>query len=185
MRFVNWLLPKSWREAVFGSFFIAFVSTIGYLMIIDRQPLAQNDSEILTPVVRQGEDFRISYDVVWNSNCRVTGYRFIVDGAGYRHERLIDTRMVAQGEEQFVISIPVPIAASPGEAEYRGEVEYECNMLQRVFPLRRTLTVRSFQIIAGTPNSSSGISYLQCPAEQPIHVQAHCRAAPRYSLVVD
>lgn len=147
------LLPRSAREAIIGAPLVFVLVAIGYLYFLDREPIVAAKSEVLTPTVEQGQFFRLQYKIQWSGRCRVTGYRFIVDGAGYRHERFVDTRYVEQGEDDFTISLRVPLAATPGQAQYRGEVEYVCNPLQQLWPLRRNISVRHFEIVPGTPTA--------------------------------
>lgn len=166
-----WFLPKSWREGFFGGLIVVFLVTVGWMALLDRNPSTNVSWEILTPVVRQGDNFRISYDLEWRSPCRIIGMRFIVDGAGYRHERIYDARYVEEGPASFVIGVPVPPSAAPGQAEYRGELEYACNIWQRVFPLRRTITARPFEIIPADPNSSGRASPATLTFTQLPHVR--------------
>lgn len=150
--FLKWVfIPRSPRELVIGAPLVVFLSMAGYLYFIDREPVITSRSQILTPVVAQGEFFQISYSIRWSSRCRITAYRFIVDGAGYRHERLVDTRYVQAGQDDFTISVRVPLGAAPGLAQYRGEIEYVCNVLQQLWPITRQLTVRQFEIVPGKP----------------------------------
>src|SRR5690606_10185417 len=90
--------PIQWSIAIAVGVLFSF---IGITYQAGRYPVTSNEVMVLTPQVRAGEDFILRYDVVWNDTCQVTGYRFIIDGDGYMHERIVDKRTVTQGSDHF------------------------------------------------------------------------------------
>lgn len=167
------------REAVGYAGAFALMLTIGYYAVIDRNPIIETESEMLTPVVMQGDEFRIAYRTEWSSDCRVTGWRVVVDGAGISYNIDPDSRLVRRGEDEFIISIPIPRAAAPGEAIYRGQIKYECNWLQRAFfPVVRDITPRQFTIASAGRPLLWNPATMQCPAERPVYVRSYCRSLP-------
>lgn len=153
--FVRWLLPSRFREGVLYAIAAVFLTYLNYALFIDTRVWETIRSEVLTPRVVAGENFQIAYQIEWSSSCQVTGFRFIVDGAGFQHERVRDVRMVDAGLEDFVISIPVPRGAAPGEAVYTGVVQYICNPVQRfIAPMEIPLRPRPFSILPPAENIS-------------------------------
>lgn len=139
-------LPQNMREVLaYGP--ITFLAVfVGYFALVDRNPIVSAASEVVTPEVPQGGNFTIRYSVNWRDRCRVTGFRVIIDGVGFQHRVVPDTRFVQAGQNDFDITLPIPLAASPGEAVYTGVIEYECNWYQRIFPLEREIAPRTFVI---------------------------------------
>lgn len=180
MRLPRWLpqliLPQSRRELFFGLPVVAFLVFIGYSAFIDRQPMVSSEYRVLTPEVQQGGIFTIRYKVQWSSRCRVTGFRVIIDGVGFQHSITPDTRFVEEGFNEFDISLPIPPAAAVGDALYHGFIEYECNWLQRIWPLERPIIPRSFKI---TRSANDSNVEMVCSVEKPVHVKAYCRRRPQ------
>lgn len=170
-------LPRTFWEGVAVAVTVVAVSLGGYWSIIDRQPIGASRSEVLTPVVSPGGEFTIKYHTQWNSTCRVTGYRFVIDSAGQQYMVAPDTRFVAPTDSpEFTISVPIPKAAQPGQAVYRATLFYECNPLQKWFPLERSIADRTFTILPPEPQAEVGVN--PCPSAQPVYVRAYCRRKP-------
>lgn len=168
------LIPRTPWERVSAIFTVCLAATLGYWAIIDRNPSTYGRGEILTHEVYPGGEFSIRYNVQWNSTCRITGYRFIIDSAGQQYTVAPDTRFISPSDApEFTISIPIPLSAQPGPATYRATLFYECNPLQRMFPLERQVADRPFTIL---PSKSS--SLISCSADRPVLVAAYCRKRP-------
>jgi len=118
-----------------------------YWAIVDRQPVASSVSEIISKEVRQGDFLQIDYDVTWVSRCEIVAFRYIIDEMQVEWPISAQQRVVEAGRQQFSIRVPVPMAASPGAALYRGTLRYVCNPWQRFFPLEQDLQERQFTII--------------------------------------
>lgn len=177
-KYLSYILPRSFWEGVAVAVTVVAVSLCGYWSIIDRQPIGASSSEVLTPVVSPGGEFTIKYHTRWNSTCRVTGYRFVIDSAGQQYMVAPDTRFVSPADTpEFTISVPIPKAAQPGQAVYRATLFYECNPLQKWFPLERTIADRTFTILPPSlPEEATGVN--PCPSSQPVYVRAYCRRKP-------
>lgn len=118
-----------------------------YWAILDRQPVASSVSEVISKEVTQGDFLQIDYDVTWASRCEIVAFRYIIDEMQVEWPISAQQRVVEKGRQQFTIRVPVPMAAAPGEAVYRGTLRYECNPFQRFFPLEQDLQERRFTIL--------------------------------------
>ncbi|MCW4114722.1 hypothetical protein NPA31_007070 [Aurantimonas sp. MSK8Z-1] len=127
-----------------------------YWAIVDRQPAADSVSEVLSSEVRQGDFLQIHYRLTWRSRCEIVAFRYIIDEMRVEWPITAESRIVQPGSSDFLIRVPVPLAAAPGAAVYRATLRYECNPFQRFFPLEQDLKPRSFRILAG-PNPSTGV----------------------------
>lgn len=139
-----------------------------YSFFLDRSPIVSSEWNVITPHVKQGDDFEIKYDIVWSNDCTVTNFRVIVDGAGFIHARDREVRDVVKGVDSFVVSVNVPSNAAVGQALYRGVVQYQCNIVQAVWPLERELLPREFTIYGKDE---------PCPEEKPVSVRSYCRSS--------
>lgn len=171
---LKFFLPQSTRDWALGTPLFLAVVFVGYSLFLDRDPVTPLEpTQLASTSVRQGDLLRIQYNVHWNSNCRITGYRVIVDSGNRTYPFDPDSRLVMQGPDSFEISLRIPSDSFLGEAHYGGYVEYECNWLQRQFPLRKDLIPRPFTILPAMDEIA-----LTCPWEQPVAVRAHCRSFP-------
>lgn len=118
-----------------------------YWLIIDREPVASSVSEVLSADVRQGDFLQIDYDVVWASRCEIVAFRYIIDEMQVEWPISRSERVVEKGRQKFTIRVPVPMAAAPGKAVYKGTLRFACNPMQRLFPLEQDLRPREFTII--------------------------------------
>lgn len=123
-----------------------------YWWIVDRQPVASSVSEVISARVMQGDFLQIDYKVTWTASCEIIAFRYIIDEMQVEWPITAQQRMVGpepDGEpSEFTIRIPVPMAAAPGDAVYRGTLRFSCNPLQRFFPLEQNLRERQFEIVA-------------------------------------
>lgn len=155
LRFIKWMIPDTLREGLLYALSACTIAYLVHAIYIDTRVWHTIDSQVLTPVVTAGENFQIRYQVEWSSSCEVRGFRFIVDGNGYQHERTMDIRNVDAGFDDFTLSIPVPLSAASGQAYYTGVVQYVCNPIQRwLSPMEVELMARPFTIV----KSSHGVS---------------------------
>jgi hypothetical protein len=126
-----------------------------YWAIIDRRPVAASVSEVISREVMQGDFLQIDYKVTWTSECEVVAFRYIIDEMQVEWPISAQQRVVSPEPDgqpsEFTIRIPVPMAASPGNATYRGTLRYICNPVQRFFPLEQDLRERAF-VILENPN---------------------------------
>lgn len=118
-----------------------------YWLIVDREPVASSVSEVLSRDVRQGDFLQIDYDVVWASRCEIVAFRYIIDEMQVEWPISRSERVVEKGRQKFTIRVPVPMAAAPGKAVYKGTLRFACNPMQRLFPLEQDLRPREFTIL--------------------------------------
>lgn len=143
----RFLFPNSLREWSLTLPLVAIIVTVGVSLVLDRRPVVSSKSELLTPQVRAGEEFIISYEIEWNRNCRIDGRRFIVDSTRKTHPFALDSRWVRPGVDTFDIRLTVPKDAALGPADYRGVIQYRCNWIQNLVPIEQTLSTREFEIL--------------------------------------
>jgi len=144
---IRTLIPQSRREWFLTLPFALLLVVIAVSLLLDRSPVARSRVTLLTPQVKVGEEFKLEYDVVWRSSCRVEGRRFIVDSGRKAHSFMPDSRRVHDGPDRFEITLQVPKDAALGPAEYQGTIQFRCNWLQDLLPIEQTLSVREFEII--------------------------------------
>lgn len=118
-----------------------------YWMILDRRPAADSVSEIISQEVKQGDFLQIAYKVVWTSDCKIVAFRYVIDEMQVEWPISAQERIVQAGPAEFTIRIPIPMAAAPGRALYKGTIRYECNPWQKLFPLEQNLKERQFTIL--------------------------------------
>lgn len=175
--FLDWMRPRGFWDWFAVSVTTTLAGLCAYWAIVDREPIVTLESEIVTPIVAPGGVFSVRYHVRWQSECKVTGYRFIIDAAGQQYTIAPDARYVRpEDEPDFFINIPISESARPGPAFYRATILYECNPLQRLFPLTRVITPVRF-LISAQGISASGLPE-DCTEEKPVYVRAHCRRRP-------
>lgn len=141
------IFPQSPREWSMTLPLAAFIVVAGVSLVLDRRPVVSSSAQLLTPQVKAGEDFVISYAIEWSTNCRIDGRRFLVDSTRKSIPFAPDTRLVRKGLDQFEIRLTVPKDAALGPAQYRGVIAYKCNWLQSLLPIEQTLSTRDFEII--------------------------------------
>lgn len=170
------LIPRTPWERISALLTVTVAVVFSYWAIIDRNPSNGGRGEVLTHEVYPGGEFSIRYNVQWNSTCRITGYRFIIDSAGQQYTVAPDTRFISPSDApEFTISIPIPSSAQPGRASYRATLFYECNPLQRLFPLERQVEDRVFNIL---PPRHVFHNAVPCKNDKPILVASYCRKKP-------
>lgn len=95
-----------------------------YWAIVDRDPVASSVSEVISPKVMQGDFLQLDYDVTWSSTCDIIAFRYIIDEMQVEWPISAQQRIVSAGPSRFTIRIPVPTAAAPGNAVYRGTLRF-------------------------------------------------------------
>lgn len=176
-RLLSWMKPVGFWDWFAVSVTTTLAGLCAYWAIVDRHPIRDIESEIVTPIVQPGGVFSIRYHVRWSSECKVTGYRFLIDSAGQQYTIAPDSRYVHPADEpDFFINIPISESARPGPAFYRATILYECNPLQRLFPLTNVIDPVRFLITASAESALPPSA--DCTEERPVYVRAHCRRRP-------
>lgn len=186
----RWFLPEATFANGVAALVIMALMPVPYWAILDRQPAADSVSEMTSDHVKQGGLLQIRYKLTWRNNCTITAYRYIVDNMRIEWPISAESRRVQKGPAEFTVNVPIPLAASPGKATYRGTLLYECNPIQRFFPLEQALTPRTLTIDPGdnaaggvVPSGMGAISI--CPDDKPQFVRAYCRRKPALTLIAD
>lgn len=110
---------------------IIFAPSLLIFWYNEAAPVAYSRREVLTPTVAPGGVLKIRITAEITKSCISTVYRSIIDGAGYQHDAAPVTRPAFTN---YLVELPVPLGAAPGEASYRARVEWVCNPVQRWFP---------------------------------------------------
>lgn len=118
-----------------------------YWAIMDRRPAADSVSEIISTEVAQGDFLQVAYKLTWTADCKIIAFRYVIDEMQVEWPISAQERIVQAGPAEFTIRIPIPMAAAPGSAVYKGTIRYECNPWQRFFPLEQNLRERQFRIL--------------------------------------
>lgn len=147
MTFLKRLIPRMTLPNIVAACVVIGSMPWLYWAIVDRRPAADQVSEIISRQVEQGGFLEIRYSLTWTANCQITAFRYVIDEMQVEWPISPQERVVEPGPSQFTIRVPIPLAAAPGDALYRGTIRYQCNPWQRFFPLEQNLRERSFQIM--------------------------------------
>ena len=106
--------------------------------------------------VHPGQTVRISAHVLRDirRNCDATMRRAVFDSGGYRYdiagEVFFTAESIAKMDQmapgKLTVAIDVPPGLLPGPAVVISQIEYQCNPLQRLFPIT-ILTELPFEVI--------------------------------------
>ena len=147
MKILKRRLPsRAWPNIVATIVVLGFFPWM-YWGIVDRKPAADQVSEVISAEVEQGGFLEIRYSLTWTANCQITAFRYVIDEMQVEWPISPQERIVDEGPSQFTIRVPIPLAAAPGDALYRGTIRYQCNPWQRFFPLEQNLREREFKIL--------------------------------------
>jgi hypothetical protein len=144
------LVPRLTYPNIVASAVVLFAVPWLYWAIMDRRPAADQVSEVISTEVLQGDFLQVRYRLTWTADCRIVAFRYIIDEMQVEWPISAQERIVQAGPAEFTIRIPVPMAAAPGEAVYKGTIRYECNPFQRFFPLEQQLRERHFTVVEDT-----------------------------------
>ena len=88
--------------------------------------------------------------------CSVVFSRYMIDGAGVRHDFARDPRVMTPNglramdvlmAGQLRLAVEIPRGANPGPAVYATELRYTCNPIHKLWPIEVTMPLR-FWILA-------------------------------------
>ncbi len=138
---------------------LIFFGTVALLWATDRAPpFAVID--VAPAVAHAGGTVNLRVDVRRDvrRTCDATFTRAVYDGAGYRFDlegmQTANAAAIRRIEQltpgAMRLSVPVPLAAMPGAGALVTSLEYTCNPLHQVWPIR-VVTVIPFQIEAARP----------------------------------
>ncbi|KHJ56316.1 hypothetical protein LA66_07115 [Aureimonas altamirensis] len=147
MTFLNNLIPRMTLPNIVSTLVVIGSMPWLYWAIVDRRPAADQVSEVLSAQVEQGGFLEIGYSLTWTADCQITAFRYVIDEMQVEWPISPQERVVEEGPSKFTIRVPIPMAAAPGDAIYRGTIRYQCNPWQRFFPLEQNLRERKFKIL--------------------------------------
>jgi len=115
-------------------FFFGGVVPVPALLIYwynETPPITYGLRKVLTPVVAPGGNLRIKISSDVTKNCTATVFRSIVDSSGVQTAYTAESRPL---ETDYIVEITVPLGAAPGPAFYAARLEWQCNMVQAIWP---------------------------------------------------
>lgn len=107
------------------------VPSLIFIMIKESPPTSYSKREVLTKNVPPGGELKISISADINKRCDATVYRSIIDSSDVVHELKETPR---SQETDYIVTVTVPLGASPGQAFYSARIEWQCNFMQKLFP---------------------------------------------------
>ena len=126
------------------------VSVVSFLVVVyvfgalgfwtaDRKPPVEVlASEVVNKEVAPGEDLLVKRTVFRERQCATEVDRVFIDSQGFRFVLADQTFAVfgPLGTDSFTTVTPVPTQMAPGPARYYTAVQYRCNPVQEVWPVR-------------------------------------------------
>ncbi len=111
--------------------FIAMMPALSIYLYYEKPPVSYSIRKVLTPKVPPGGELRIQISADISKSCVSTVYRSIVDSSNIQTDYAPEARPQVT---DYVITLTVPLGASPGPAYYSARVEWQCNFVQEWFP---------------------------------------------------
>ena len=120
-----------WSLAVFFLGGLGLSPALLIYLYNENPPVTYTQRKVLTPIVTPGGTLkiRISSDVA--DDCTAIVYRTIVDSSGVQTNYAGELR---PKETDYTIELTVPLGAAPGPAFYKPRLEWQCNMIQAIWP---------------------------------------------------
>jgi hypothetical protein len=135
---------------------------LGYQTVNDALPVTVLEREVLTPEVHAGEELRIRVSFITEKLCPTHIDRFLFDGEDTRFvlpalDYQTSSAPVGQ-QEEYITTVSIPSSAKPGDrAKYQTIPTYQCNFVQRWFPLVGPRTTVEFSILPPRPDSDTKV----------------------------
>jgi hypothetical protein len=120
-----------WALLLFIAGSIPVLTSLAVYWYNEAPPVSYSRREILTPSVPPGGPLMVKISAELTKDCVATSHRTIVDAAGVETDYAPVTRPAVT---DFVVTIQVPLGATPGPAKYRSIVEWNCNPVQAWYP---------------------------------------------------
>jgi hypothetical protein len=119
----------------------AWVSdTIGSWAVDRDPPTTVVNREVVTPILRPGEDLQIKFTMLRHRRCEIRSDRQIIDSKGVQF--LLDPIIVINPPVDlgmttpFTLAVPTPSNMAAGRAQFQYAATWVCNPIHRVFPIR-------------------------------------------------
>lgn len=128
----------------------ALTGMVTYWIADRKVPVTVIERNPITPVVEQGDYFRLNMKNIRHDMCHTKVDSFLYDGMNTRIILPAQEFVVSPsplGYNEFGIAVKVPIDAMPGDAKYSTIVEYRCNPFHYFWPIITGPNDVAFKII--------------------------------------
>ena len=140
------MINRSAFKSFIVGFSVLFIGPVVYMSLDNSPPYTFHKGELIPNPATSGQ----TVDVIWEYEvhrfCSGIVYRRIIgpigSGAAIVHNydptvAVINPRIAQQsGPNKLVVTFSLPPSTSPGEFIYSATIEYNCNPLQAIFPLK-------------------------------------------------
>jgi len=113
---------------------------LGFWTADRKPPVEVLATDLITKEVAPGGELLVKRTVSRDRQCATKVDRIFVDSQGFRY--VLDNQSFSifgpLGTDSYVTSTPVPMQMAKGPAKYYAAVEYNCNPVQAVWPIRRS-----------------------------------------------
>jgi hypothetical protein len=132
-------MSRSATHVVAGIVVLGIVVPISFWVFDRSSPVVIEKAYIASPQpLIPGKPFRIGYRVIRERLCPFTAEPVMFDGGDLRHtwggERFASGG--AQGKDDYFIERIMPPGAKDGVGTYFAVLSYECNPVQKLWPVR-------------------------------------------------
>lgn len=128
--------------------FGATAGVLGWWIAQRTPPVDLIEWELLTPVVRPGQDLKVRYSVLRRESCETRYQRTYRDGEGARF--VLDEHILIStgpmGRDSYVSLVTISHRAVQGDATFRGVIMYNCNPVHSIWPIVQVLPPVKFRI---------------------------------------
>lgn len=97
----------------------------------EAPPVTYTQRRVLTPVVPPGGTLKIKVSSDVSNDCTAVVTRAIVDSSGVQTTYAAELRPL---ETDYTVDLTVPLGAAPGQAYYIARLDWQCNMVQAIWP---------------------------------------------------
>lgn len=148
-----------WSLAVFFLGGLALSPALLIYLYNENPPVTYTQRKVLTPVVAPGGTLKIRISSDVGDDCTAVVYRTIVDSAGVQTNYAGERRPM---ETDYTIEMTVPLGAAPGPAFYKPRLDWQCNVIQAIWP--RTVYQRQLEFEIAPSDGQ-----MQMPGQQGIY----------------
>lgn len=136
---------------LFPAILAVLIVGFGGALIFEPPPVTVYQRTVLTPFVHVGGSFAFRSVTSVDKQCEAQIFREIIDASGTVISSTSEFRPEFTQEPnvrvQRVVVLPVTTFATPGKAIYKFHSVWQCNFLQRIFPLSVVKTSLAFEIL--------------------------------------
>jgi hypothetical protein len=133
------MMSRSATHVIAGIVVLGIVVPISFWAFDRSSPVVIEEAYIASPQpLIPGEPFTIGYRVVREKLCPFTAEPLMFDGGRLRH-RWVEEHFAsggALGRDDYLIERVMPLGAKDGVGTYFAVLSYECNPVQKFWPLQ-------------------------------------------------